>query len=58
MYNNMQSYVLSDTEMLAGTLKCDCPLACDVVSYETTTTTAAFPNPNGMFQKHFRFNSS
>ena len=54
----MQSYVLSDTEMLAGTLKCDCPLACDVVSYETTTTTAAFPNPNGMFQKHFRFNSS
>ena len=46
MYNKMQSYVLSDTEMLAGTLKCDCPLACDVVSYETTTTTAAFPNPS------------
>ena len=42
----MQSYVLSDTEMVAGTLKCDCPLACDVVSYETTTTTAAFPNPS------------
>lgn len=32
--------------MVAGTLDCDCPLACHVVSYETVTTTAAFPNPS------------
>lgn len=34
------------SEMVAGTLDCDCPLACHVVSYETVTTTAAFPNPS------------
>ena len=36
MYNNMQSYVLSDTEMVAGTLKCDCPLACNGFSEPIT----------------------
>ena len=25
---------------------CVCPMACDVVSYETTVSTASFPNPS------------
>lgn len=33
------------TDMFEGALNCDCPLACDVVNYESTVSTAAFPNP-------------
>ncbi|KAL9956682.1 hypothetical protein ACROYT_G038199 [Oculina patagonica] len=34
-----------ENDIFEGTVKCDCPLACDVVNYESTVSTAAFPNP-------------
>ncbi|KAJ7378372.1 hypothetical protein OS493_023627 [Desmophyllum pertusum] len=33
-------------DLFEGVIKCDCPLACDVVNYESTVSTAAFPNPS------------
>lgn len=32
-------------ELISGT-QCECPLACDVVKYETKTSAAAYPNPS------------
>jgi len=31
--------------MFEGAIKCDCPLACDVINYESTVSSAVFPNP-------------
>ena len=33
------------TDVFNGTIKCDCPLACDVINYESTVSSAVFPNP-------------
>ncbi|PFX31908.1 Acid-sensing ion channel 5 [Stylophora pistillata] len=36
---------LVGSELISGT-QCECPLACDVVKYETKTSAAAYPNPS------------
>lgn len=33
------------TDVFEGIIKCDCPLACDVINYESTVSSAVFPNP-------------
>lgn len=33
------------TDVFKGIIKCDCPLACDVINYESTVSSAVFPNP-------------
>lgn len=32
-------------DVFEGIIKCDCPLACDVINYESTVSSAVFPNP-------------
>ena len=39
-------HALSDAEIVNGNIGCECPLACEVVTYETTISTAAFPDPS------------
>jgi len=44
--DNCTNGVVND--LFEGTKQCNCPLACDVVSYEPTVSTASFPNPSMM----------
>lgn len=45
VYMYINHIILFIADMFEGTIKCDCPLACDVINYEPTVSSAVFPNP-------------
>ena len=45
------SYALYAQDLVSGN-QCECPLACEVVKYETKTSAAAFPSP--LLIKHWK----